>query len=174
MICQIILQHGANQNSKCIKQVNCNLTYIYLILTCKQMRLIALFWAIMKMWLCWWINLFMVCVAGVLVCVCKIITILTKRETGMVKKKASNEAESLNFNDTSTTWCRFLCLTGWRMVPSMIWLGQLSRMIWTSLCRRRDSVKNLASAANGSGVSVPSASRLNVGHWREGKHTLKQ
>lgn len=55
--------------------------------------------------------------------------------------------------------------TGWRMVPSMIWLGQLSRMIWTSLCRRRDSVKNLASAANGSGDSVPSASRLNVGHW---------
>lgn len=55
------------------------------------------------------------------------------------------------------------------MVPSMIWFGQLSRMIWTSLCRRRDSVKNLASAANGSGVSAPSASRLNVGHWREGK-----
>lgn len=64
-------------------------------------------------------------------------------------------------------------LTGWRMVPSMIWLGQLSRMIWTSLCRRRDSVKNLASAANASGVSEPSASRLNVGHWREGKLSLK-
>lgn len=48
----------------------------------------------------------------------------------------------------------------------MIWLGQLSRMIWTSLCRRRDSVKNLASAAKGSGVSVLSASRLNTGHWR--------
>lgn len=64
-------------------------------------------------------------------------------------------------------------ITGWRMVPKMIWLGQLSRMIWTSLCRRRDSVKNLASAANGSGVSAPSASRLNVGHWGEGKHTWK-
>lgn len=48
----------------------------------------------------------------------------------------------------------------------MTWLWQLSRMIWTSRCRRRDSVKNLASAANGSGVSEPSASLLNVGHYR--------
>lgn len=34
-------------------------------------------------------------------------------------------------------------------------------------------MKNLASAANGSGVSVPSASRLNTGHWREEKLMVK-
>lgn len=46
----------------------------------------------------------------------------------------------------------------------MFWLWQLSSTICTSLCSSRDSVKNLASAANGSGTSVASASRLNVGH----------
>lgn len=56
-------------------------------------------------------------------------------------------------------------LTGWRMVPRMFWLWQLSKMIWTSLWSSRDSVKNLASAAKGSGVSLPSASLRKVGHW---------
>lgn len=55
-------------------------------------------------------------------------------------------------------------LAGCRMVPRMFWLWQLSSTICTSLCSSRDSVKNLASAANGSGTSVASASRLNVGH----------
>lgn len=55
-------------------------------------------------------------------------------------------------------------LTGWRMVPRRFWLWQLSRMIWTSLWSSRDSVKNLASAAKGSGVSLPSVSRRKVGH----------
>ena len=47
-------------------------------------------------------------------------------------------------------------------------MWQLSRTICTSLCSSRDSVKNLASAANGSGTSVASASRLNVGHCDRG------
>lgn len=34
-------------------------------------------------------------------------------------------------------------------------------------------MKNLASAAKGSGVSVPSASRLNTGHWRESGERVK-
>lgn len=59
-------------------------------------------------------------------------------------------------------------LAGCRMVPRMFWLWQLSRTICTSLCSSRDSVKNLASAANGSGTSVASASRLNVGHCGRG------
>ena len=32
-------------------------------------------------------------------------------------------------------------------------------------------MKNLASAANGSGVSPPSGSRLNEGHWRQKNYT---
>lgn len=34
-------------------------------------------------------------------------------------------------------------------------------------------MKNLASAAKGSGVSVPSASRLNTGHWRGSEECVK-
>lgn len=52
----------------------------------------------------------------------------------------------------------------------MFWLWQLSSTICTSLCSSRDSVKNFASAANGSGTSGASASRLNVGHCGTGTH----
>lgn len=70
--------------------------------------------------------------------------------------------------DYSESWSGMTWLhTGCRMVPRMTWLGQDSKMICTSLWRSRDSVKNFASAAKGSGVSLPSASRLNVGHWRD-------
>ena len=42
-----------------------------------------------------------------------------------------------------------------------------SRMILTSLCSNLDSVKNLATSANGSAVvSLPLSSLLNIGHYR--------
>lgn len=55
-------------------------------------------------------------------------------------------------------------LTGCVKVPSTLWLLEwLSIKILTSLCNSRDSVKNFATSANGSGTSFP-PSRLTMGH----------
>ena len=58
-------------------------------------------------------------------------------------------------------------LTGWSTDPRMFWLDTPSMTIFTSRCSRRDSVKYLASSANGSASDALLSIILNIGHWNQ-------